>query len=56
MRNGKTEETLGFLLFLGFSLSFGEEPEILSQNEQVREREDQGVLVTYSIVSLCQDT
>jgi hypothetical protein len=40
MLDGKTEETLGFLLFLGFSLSFGgEELEILSQSEQVRERE-----------------
>jgi hypothetical protein len=37
MINGRTEETLGFLLFLWFCFSLGgEEPEILSQSEQMR--------------------
>jgi hypothetical protein len=60
MLNGRSQEILGFLLFLGFSLSFGEEElEILSQSEQVRGREikgDQGVLVTLFVVSGCQAT
>jgi hypothetical protein len=40
MLNGKTEETLGFLLFLVFSLNYrGEEPKNLCQSDQVRDRE-----------------
>ena len=57
MLNGRSGENLGFLLFLGFSLSFGEEePEILSQSEQMRgervSKETKGLL-TCSVVSLC---
>jgi hypothetical protein len=54
MLNGRAEETIGFLLFLGFSLNFGgEEPEILSPSEQVRELDvqtGQGILVKCSAV------